>query len=1216
MHQREMRQPYAVKILATSRKLRAPSRGFASPARHLHQPPPRADSTPKFCFQLLAAIDPSFSMSPALHHDLTRVPVTAIASCGPLLLAAEGPFLLVYHGQSLSFVLRQRIFQAQAIHGIVAQSKGIEHAEIVIWGGSFLRALKISLGPTSRGFDKLPENAVQLSPTAKASDWILDLASHPYSTEDDGENNDIVCAAVTAHNALLEVIITGTPSTNGSLDVVIAELTSSSKSILYSAHLIWHGPDLILIAAGTAFGEIIFWSWTRQSDADTSSRVHRVFLGHEGSIFGVRISPELQPLPDQKSQRLLASCSDDRTIRLWDLSSISLQEDGNLRLEGTNDIERTDHTGFSNASYDQDLASSACLAIGWGHLSRVWQVYFLDRESSSDTLCLRSTGEDATSRLWSLSRKDQALKEGVEPSFDLKLVETAALHIGKNIWSSDLHASPSDSCAVITGGADSKISSHPPGVIFGRRQASALSEYTVQNVFTMSEASSSALTTPSGSLQHKSSAKSEFIRSYAFIGSSSFLLTTNTGRVYIESAGATSNTADTGVISSSQALGQFDDLYGYSICASEPSMRVGFVAGARGTLYCHQSADSTLRKLLTIEGKVGSMFTTKIPVEPSLVVLLVPIMGQKEAQLFYVDIATAEAQVPRQVAVPISTLLTGSSITAMTYIRGIDGRDHLVIGFRRGTLAFYNVPCGRIGSRTDSSSLATIYRIIEHVHGKETITALSWVPSTNHDSGPFSALHGHIVSVGRNGSLVMHHVDLFINSVTLVHDLPLPFGPNIEGFHFHNDHLVVYGFSSTKFVAYDTTAEEEVMSVDTGGAHRSWAYQPNTAIEGGGTLVWTRASNMRVFKQNGSNHNVIRPGGHGREIKAVSISPASPNGPTRRLVATGAEDTDVKLFEYVDGDVYCRQTLRKHTTGIQHLQWSQDSEYLFSSGGCEEFYIWRIRHSNPDLGIQVICESVCMPESEHSDLRIMSFDIRKRDSSSGYIIALVFSDSTIRVYSYDQMAAVKWNALATGVYFTSCLTQCVFLSPTTLLTAGTDGHAVLWPLHDTVLRPHQSDTLPPTTLKWEQPARIHQSTSKTLDTYAINEETTLIISGGDDSSIAFLLVSAAQKAASYAYPPVIVVRAHASAVTACSILNHDGRIFVLTSGNDQWVRLWEVIVRTAHGAGEDPLEIRRVGRTKTNVADVSSMAVLECGDGAAKVMICGVGMEVVRVEWE
>lgn len=66
--------------------------------------------------------------------------------------------------------------------------------------------------------------------------------------------------------------------------------------------------------------------------------------------------------------------------------------------------------------------------------------------------------------------------------------------------------------------------------------------------------------------------------------------------------------------------------------------------------------------------------------------------------------------------------------------------------------------------------------------------------------------------------------------------------------------------------------------------------------------------------------------------------------------------------------------------------------------------------------------------------------------------------------------------------------------------------------------------------------------------------------------------------------------------------------------------MWEVILAEGAAEGKDPLEVKRIGRIKTSVADVSSMAVLR-GEGdaegeASRVLICGVGMEVVRVEWD
>lgn len=99
-------------------------------------------------------------------------------------------------------------------------------------------------------------------------------------------------------------------------------------------------------------------------------------------------------------------------------------------------------------------------------------------------------------------------------------------------------------------------------------------------------------------------------------------------------------------------------------------------------------------------------------------------------------------------------------------------------------------------------------------------------------------------------------------------------------------------------------------------------------------------------------------------------------------------------------------------------------------------------------------------------------------------------------------------------------------------------------------------------------------------------------------------------------PPTIVLRTHASGVTACAVVRLGERVFVLTAGNDQWVRVWGVCGGGEDVDGvEDGMLVERLGRTRTSVADVSSMGVL-VGEGAdvVRVVICGVGVEVVRVE--
>jgi hypothetical protein len=142
-----------------------------------------------------------------------------------------------------------------------------------------------------------------------------------------------------------------------------------------------------------------------------------------------------------------------------------------------------------------------------------------------------------------------------------------------------------------------------------------------------------------------------------------------------------------------------------------------------------------------------------------------------------------------------------------------------------------------------------------------------------------------------------------------------------------------------------------------------------------------------------------------------------------------------------------------------------------------------------------------------------------------------------------------------------------------------------------------------------------------MDSLRLDASTKLIVSGGDDGSIAILLTSTSSATTTYKAAPILLQRTHASAVTACAILTQDNRIFLATSGNDQWLRLWVVYIHDNEGDTatkyEKNVDIRRMGKVKTNVADVSSMAVLAAqgNGGNARAVICGVGMEIVRVPW-
>ena len=131
--------------------------------------------------------------------------MTALASCGALLIAAEGPYLRFYHAKTCEFIASKRVFKAQAVHGISVYAEDIGNVtKLVVWGGRLVRALRLNASINGPEAEPL---SLCLSNVVKAPDWILDLAPRMGSLDDEDVYNQGICAAVTAHNALLEITI-------------------------------------------------------------------------------------------------------------------------------------------------------------------------------------------------------------------------------------------------------------------------------------------------------------------------------------------------------------------------------------------------------------------------------------------------------------------------------------------------------------------------------------------------------------------------------------------------------------------------------------------------------------------------------------------------------------------------------------------------------------------------------------------------------------------------------------------------------------------------------------------------------------------------------------------------------------------------------------------------------------------------------------------------
>lgn len=206
-----------------------------------------------------------------MQHEHHRVPVTALAfwrhESYQIILAGEGHYLTAYDSKSRDVLATARIFSDQAIHGIIYQSA--PSSRLLVWGGCLIRHVDLCVRQDGTF-------ALTLCHVLKAADWILDAT---FCEHAGGQGSKVIL--VTAHNALLLY-----DRSNDLQSRKIVPLVDGSNCILYSAHVQWLSPSKCLIASGTAFGDVIFWSCSLDQGADgfvAETAIHYTFSAHEGS---------------------------------------------------------------------------------------------------------------------------------------------------------------------------------------------------------------------------------------------------------------------------------------------------------------------------------------------------------------------------------------------------------------------------------------------------------------------------------------------------------------------------------------------------------------------------------------------------------------------------------------------------------------------------------------------------------------------------------------------------------------------------------------------------------------------------------------------------------------------------------------------------------------------------------------------------------------------
>jgi WD repeat-containing protein 6 len=928
----------------------------------------------------------------------SKFPVTALTLEANLLLAGEGPFLRIYDKNTSNCLYWIRVLNNETIHGFLRLKSSSRTANdriiynFVIWAGRRIQLLSIEkteIDVDSEQFGIL----VALGCRIEAPDWILDASE---------------CAgqvfALTAHNQLLSI----------DTQHCIARVVSSGPQVmLFCAHMTVLEKRTILIASGTVFGDVLIWTCVVSDELySTQNRLHYKFSGHEGSIFGVRISePIYHSDDDGQPLRIVSSCSDDRTIRVWDISD----------LTPTIDLSKNNETGFRDSN-ERD----PCLASVMGHLSRIWHLRYIysphfkhwfthEHKSQPSIVRIISAGEDATCQIWEFVQKIRE-PDVAQVEYDLVHRRTMECHEGKNIWAvevlSDSNTSPV--YRVFTGGADGAIKSFEDSTELGNAHVQSTS---ILELYQNSEYSEVSLIEQNhipedNCVPHQPKGRRLHIRHITLLKDNNLLVLTSDGQALINDSVQEGHALFPGWRTVS-AFVKYGGQEQFRLLSQTPNGALVFMVGRqKSALSCFDVANQNMYDIYDFGHALANVWVVNDPITGASqkgnesILLLVSFLEAKIIHLACLC-QNESGEMKYDYGYSSEQDYRSNHVVTSVAMSNHDERSLIGVGHRFGRIDIFVVPKNKYQ--------ALVLRLagrIEKAHGNDAVTALMWLEPTSSSQSKH-----YLVSAGRDGHVSIHQTqgnsDLCHN---LVHRVALPDLPSLEGLFLSPEMstLMVYGFQSTKFIVYDVSTFQQIISVDC-SAHRTWCFRPFDSQGGSspfplGSFAWLQSSKLHIAYDLKRNHRVVQQGSHGREIKAITTTRLT-SAPSEQdmvdILITGAEDTSIRIHttstsnDGIDESLRCVAVLKRHTTGIQQL--SCHNEYLFSSASLEEFYVWKLGFV-PGIGVVAQFDSSCPWRSNDGDARLTSFSIRPCDTVDDddnlitrFIISSAYSNSLIKV---------------------------------------------------------------------------------------------------------------------------------------------------------------------------------------------------------------------------
>ncbi|KAJ5103250.1 hypothetical protein N7532_003779 [Penicillium argentinense] len=1140
-------------------------------------------------------------LSPFFEHVDACLPITALKTFewGQRLFVfqGQGPFSRIVDDQTGNVVAQIQAFKRNNVHGFIPlpyqQKDG--HARVIIWGGQSIRAADLVFGP---------DDSISLSPISSeflAPDWILSGCA----AVGDGLASAYL---ITANNALLSLKLVQSEPSQHQFSICIHQLTTSVKSILYSADLVALSASHLLIASGTAFGETIVWSCfineSKSPNPEAIGSIHHFFTGHDGSIYGVRISPKIQTINGGKSGRLLASCSDDRTVRIWDISDCDSKSAEDHSAYSTDGFELRS-TGFgSTATEHSGLGSESCIAKSFGHAARIWGIKFRSmREDYPNNLGIVTRGEDCNCVEWDLNWETSATGE---TQYQLRQTASIHRHSGKHIWSMDL-CSRGVETVVFTGGADGALKS-----------------------FKIREDGSLKPPEPPVNLKKE---KLRGPKNFALVAPDCLLAFSMSNELQLGHLSPGEN-----VTTAWETLCVIEDLSSFIAMAGIHKLGLVLLGNSKGLIRLYNHGTRSLCELVTLGERALGLFPLESTLQPDSFSFIASYLSDEKATLVTVnDWNTSSPQVEA----------TTFALPGKPYDIASAGVTHdqkyLLIGSKLGGLAVY---------RNSGLGLSSEPVVLDrHAHGGEGTNYIQALPQAKeHQSGDSH----YILTCGRDDTYCVREIKTSkdgndVLSFETIHQTSSGLGNNLSGA-YHDEvsgDLMLYGFKGQTFVLRNESQQNDIASFVSGGARRAWAFHPGVNGSDDALFVYKEGSKLQTIRIQKSRNRSLRLGCHGREIKSMDCRAAVPGQPL--LFATAAEDATLRIMSPSDnamqgpwGSFQTHHILKAHDSGIQHVSWSKDGQYLFSSAADEEFFVWKIG-SVPPFGVTVMLLAKAPTPDVKSEVRITNFDmveVEESGSGKGFLLCLTMSNSKIKIFHFSPKSR-QFTQLAKGQYMTNCLTEAHFVvkeSSISLVTAATDGYFTLWDLTSTLdpfYTVHSSTTklksaldsssISPENITCESRYQVNSNSIKAMELLRLSDTVVMVLTGSDDNSISLSLLKTSSTSTSRnaQVATVSIPDAHTASVTTLKVIDQQTirdaesdsiitKLTVASSGNDHRAKIWSITIDPARDT--DGIKIDLLVDRYSSVADISSIGLIqEPESDQAKLLICGVGLELLQL---